>query len=229
MAHTKRRSKMQIEQDNIKYVLHKNREVIKEALDKYDSLTDSGFTTSFAYQKVNLEGGRFDFENKNYGEVLTELTRLFEFNSDPSSVVANARREGNKYLTLFGKGQWTRTNIYEMTTESRDPEVARFLLNEEIAKKAFTAYRNIERMRAAEIVGVGGFGSDTFVGYLYSMELQGKDSYIMGNALLDSLEESRYGIHKEFDAKEFIPSSYSAATRGSLRQKKKGDIYDNEW
>lgn len=227
MARSKRRSKSQIEQDNIRYVLHKNRDAIKEALNKYDALTDSGFTTSFAYQKVNLEGGRFDFSGKNYGEVITELTRLFEFNADPASVVANARHEGNKYMTLFGKGQWTRTNIYEMTTESRDPEVARFMLNEEIAKKAFTAYRNIERMRAAEIVGVGGFGSDTFVGYLYSMELQGKDAFVMGNALLDSLEESRYGIHKEFDFKEFIPSSYKNATRGSLRNKE--DIYNNEW
>lgn len=227
MARTKRRSKLQIEQDNIKYVLFKNRDAIKEALDRYDSLTDSGFTTSFAYQKVNLEGGRFNFDDKNYGEVLTELTRVFEFNADPSSIVSNARREGNKYITLFGKGQWARTNIYEMTTESRDPEVARFMLNEEVAKKAFTAYRNIERMRAAEIVGVGGFGSDTFVGYLYSMELQGKDSYVMGNALLDSLEESHYGIHKDFDYKEFIPSSYESATRGSLRNKE--DIYNVEW
>lgn len=227
MPHNKRRSKRQIEQDNIRYVLYKNRDAISEAMKKYDALTESGFTTSFAYQKVNLEGGRFNFQDKNYGEVLTELTRVFEFNADPSSVVANARTEGNKYLTLFGKGQWTRTNIYDMTTESRDPEVARFMLNEEVAKKAFTAYRNIERMRAAEIVGVGGFGSDTFVGYLYSMELQGKDSYVLGNALLDAFEESHYGIHKEFDYKEFIPSSYKNATRGSLRNK--GDIYDVEW
>lgn len=227
MARRKRRSKSQIESDNIQYVLYKNRHAIKEALDKYDSLVDSGFTTSFAYQKANLEGGRFNFENKNYGEVLTELTRLFEFNADPSSVVANARREGLRYSTLFGKGQWTRTNIYDMTTESTDPEIARFMLNEDAAKKAFTAYRNIERMRAAEIVGVGGFGSDTFVGYLYSMELQGKDSYIMGNALLDSFEESHYGIQKEFDYKEFIPSSYNSATRSSNRLR--GDIYENEW
>lgn len=227
MAKNKRRSKAEIEQDNIKYVLYKNRDAIKDALERYDSLTDNGFTTSFAYQKVNLEGGRFNFDNKNYGEVLTELTRVFEFNADPSSTVSYARKEGNKYITLFGKGQWARTNIYEMTTESRDPEVARFMLNEEIAKKAFTAYRNIERMRAAEIVGVGGFGSDTFVGYLYSMELQGKDSYIMGNALLDSLEETRYGIHKDFDHKEFIPASYESATRGSLRNKE--DIYNVEW
>lgn len=223
----KRRTKKQIEQDNIQYIIYKNRDAIREALDKYDSLTNSGFTTSFAYQKVNLEGGRFNFDNKNYGEVLTELTRVFEFNSDPSSVVQKAREEGNKYLTLFGKGQWARTNLYDMTTTSLDPEVNRFMINEEIAKKAFTAYRNIERMRAAEIVGVGGFGSDTFVGYLYSMELQGKDSYVMGNALLDSLEESHYGIHKDFNYSEFIPSSYSSATRWSLRNR--GDIYDNEW
>lgn len=229
MPHSRRRNKLQIERDNINYVLSKNREQINEALARYDALVDSGFNMTFAMQKVNLEGGRFNFEDKSYNEVLTELTRVFEFNANPSSLVKNAQAEGRKFQNLFGKGQWTRTNIYDMTTESTNPKIASHMLNEDAASRAFKVYRNIERMRAAEIVGVGGFGSDTFVGYLYSMELQGKDSYLMGNAILDAFEEEHYGIYRDFEQKAFIPSSYQAATRASNRMNKKGDIFENDW
>lgn len=221
----KRRSKKQIEKDNINYLLNKNKNAIEEALARYDTLNEEGFTTSFAFQKVQLEGGRFSFTDKNYNEVLTELTRVFEFNANPSSTVEKAKEEGRRFENLFGRGQWARTNIYEQTTESTDPNVASRFLNEEAAKRAFIAYRNIEKMRAAEIVGVGGFGSDTFVGYLYSIELQGKNSGVYGEAILDALEEKNNGITRDFDYEDFIPSSYSQLTRLS----RKGDVFDNEW
>lgn len=221
----KRRSKKQIEKDNINYLLNKNKNAIEEALARYDTLNEEGFTTSFAFQKVQLEGGRFSFTDKNYNEVLTELTRVFEFNANPASTVEKAKEEGRRFENLFGKGQWARTNIYEQTTESTDPNVASRFLNEQAAKRAFMAYRNIEKMRAAEIVGVGGFGSDTFVGYLYSIELQGKDSGVYGEAILDALEEKNNGITRDFDYEDFIPSSYSQLTRLS----RKGDVFDNEW
>lgn len=221
----KRRTKKQIEKDNINYLLKKNKNAIEEALARYDTLNEEGFTTSFAFQKVQLEGGRFSFTDKNYNEVLTELTRVFEFNSNPASIVEKAKEEGRRFENLFGKGQWARTNIYEQTTESTDPNVASRFLNEEAAKRAFIAYRNIEKMRAAEIVGVGGFGSDTFVGYLYSIELQGKNSGVYGEAILDALEEKNNGITRDFNYEDFIPSSYSQLTRLS----KKGDVFDNEW
>ena len=74
MKKKKRRSKAQIELDNIEYVLRKNEKAIKTALTRYDNLTKAreewGLPPSFAMQKVNLEGGRFDFEGKNYYEVL---------------------------------------------------------------------------------------------------------------------------------------------------------------
>lgn len=228
MARRKRRTKLQIQQDNIEYILRKNKIIIEEALARYDTLKESGFTTSFAYQKTEIEGGRFDFNDKDYNEVLAELTRAYEFVADPGSRVNKAKEEGRKYSMLFGKGQWTRTNIYENTTTSTDPEIASRFLNEQAASRAFRAYRNIERMRAAEIVNVGGFGSDTFIGYLYSMELQGKDSGIMGNEILDMLEESNYGIERDFDDRFYMPSSYKAVTRAS-RKYSKGDIYENEW
>lgn len=224
----KRRTKSEIERDNINYVLSKNRKAIETALRRYDELTKAreewDLPPSFAIQKVNLEGGRFNFENKNYYEVLAELTRVNEFNSDPGSRVKGAKAEARRYMTLFGKGMWTRTNIYEQTTESTE---STNLLNEEAAKRAFRAYRNIERMRAAEIVNVGGFGSDNFVAYLYSMELQGKDSQVYGEEILDLFEEQKYGITKDLSDLTYMPSSYKAVTR--LSNKTRGDIYDNEW
>lgn len=223
----KRRSKEQIERDNIDYVLRKNQKAIETAISRYDDLTRAreewGLPPSFAIQKVDLEGGRFNFEDKNYYEVLAELTRVHDFISDPGSRVESAKKEARKYMGLFGKGQWTRTNIYEMTTESSDSTI---MLNEEAASRAFRAYRNIERMRAAEIVNVGGFGSDNFIAYLYSMELQGKESQVYGEEILDLFEEEKYGISKDFSDLTYIPSSYSKVTRLS---RKKGDIYDNEW
>lgn len=227
MKKKKRRSKAQIELDNIEYVLRKNEKAIKTALARYDNLTKAreewGLPPSFAIQKVNLEGGRFDFEGKNYYEVLAELTRVNEFNSDPGSRVENAKKEAKRYSNLFGKGMWARVNIYEQTTESTDSDN---MLNEEAASRAFRAYRNIERMRAAEIVNVGGFGSDNFIAYLYSMELQGKDSQVYGEEILDMFEDQKYGITKDFSDLTYIPSSYESVTRLS---KKKGDIYDTEW
>lgn len=225
----KRRTKQQIEKDNIYYLLEKNRDAIEEALSRYDALEESGFTTSFAFQKAQLEGGRFNFEEGDYNDMLSELTRAYSFIGDPGSRVQDAIAEGKRFENLFGKGQWTRTNIYEQTTESTDPAIASRLLNEEAASRAFRAYRNIERMRAAEIVNVGGFGSDTFVGYLYSMELQGKDSGIYGNEILDALEQTKYGIQHDFDDDFYIPSSYSSVTRATARARRKGDIFDNEW
>lgn len=228
MAKRIRRTKDQIQADNIAYIIKRNKEAIEEAMSRYDLLEETGFTTSFAFQKAELEGGRFNFANKNYNEVLAELTRAYEFIADPGSRVEKAKEEGRRYQNLFGKGQWTRTNIYENTTTSTDPEVARHMLNEEAASRAFRAYRNIERLRAAEIVNVGGFGSDTFVGYLYSIELQGKDSGVYGNEILDMLEESNYGITRDFDDDFYMPSSYSEVTRKS-RGMRKGDIYENEF
>lgn len=224
----KRRTKRQIEHDNIVYLLQRNKKAIKQALERYDTLQREGFTTSFAFQKVEEEGGRFNFQDKTYNEVLSELTRVYEFNSNPSSIVSNAKAEGKRFELLFGKGMWARTNLYEMTTNSTDPKVASRFLNEEAASRAFQAYRNIERLRAAEIVGVGGFGSDTFVGYLYSMELQGKDSGLYGNAVLDALEEKNYGIQRDFDYEQYIPANYSQVTRRS-RGMREEDIFDNEW
>ena len=140
------------------------------------------------------------------------------------SIYSVQREESNKYMSLFGKGMWARVNIYDQTTESKE---STNLLNEEAASRAFRAYRNIERMRAAEIVNVGGFGSDNFVAYLYSMELQGKDSGVMGNALLDAFEDEKYGITRDFSDLTYMPSNYSELTRKSRNMK--GDIYENEW
>ncbi len=220
-----RRSSQQVQKDNIKHVLQKNKKLIQRALERYDLMEQEGFTTSIAYLKAKYEGGRFDFDNKSYGEVLSEITRAANFLSSSPSQLESIKKEGRRYERIFGKGQWARTNIYEMTTESTDPEIASRFLNEEAASRAFRAYRNIERMRAAEIVGVGGFGSDVFVGYLYSIELQGKDSYIYGEEALDLRLQQKYGILEDFDDKVYLPSWRQA----SRKTKQEGDIYDNEW
>ena len=232
----KRRTKAEIERDNINYVLSKNRKAIETALNRYDELTKAreewNLPPSFAILKglAALNINRLNpsdienFENKNYYEVLAELTRVNEFNSDPGSRVKGAKEEARRYMNLFGKGMWARTNLYDMTTESTE---STDLLNEEAAKRAFRAYRNIERMRAAEIVNVGGFGSDNFVAYLYSMELQGKDSQVYGEEILDLFEDQKYGITRDLSDLTYMPSSYKAVTR--LSNKKRGDIYDNEW
>lgn len=232
----RRRTKAEIERDNIEYVLRKNREAIETAYERYDRLMEiyeksESKASSYILQKVEHEGGRFNFDNKNYYEVLAELTRIHEFNSDPSSRIEYAKGEGKKFKNLFGPGMWTRINMYGMTEEeSGNP----WDLNEEAASRAFRAYRNIERNRAAEIVGAGGFGSDNFIAYLYSMEIQGKDSEVYGQEMLDLQDYfkewddnwNRYGINKDFSDLTFIPSSYSSITRLS---REKGDIFDNEW
>lgn len=221
----KRRSRQEIERDNIEYLLKKNAGKIREALEKYDGMVEYedyydpddkygvGRRKSFARQKVDNEGGRFSFEGKNYGEVVSELTRVNDFLSTMRGNVQNAKTQEELFMHVFKKGEYTK-------------EKAEKYLDEDVAKRAYRAYRNIEAYRAAEIVNVGGYGSDNLISYLYSMELQGYNAQIYGEQLLDEFERSKFFETNELEDLIFMPRN---VTRASLRAKRRGDLYEREW
>lgn len=211
-----KRSKREIERDNINYLLSKNADIIKKALEKYDKYAEQeeelGIYT-FEMQKVDLEGGRFSFHDKSYQEVITELTRLQDFLASPKSSIEKAKTQQQRFIDIFKKGNW-------------DKELSPKKLDEEVAKRAYRAYRNIEAHRAAEIVGVGGYESDNFISYLYSMEVQGYDSQIYGENLLDQVKKDKFFGYEEIEDSVFIPRN---VTRASLRQKRRNDLYEREF
>lgn len=212
----KKRDKKQLERDNINYLLSKNRDIISKALEKYDRYAEEeeelGIYT-FEMQKVDIEGGRFSFENKSYSEVITELTRVNDFMASPRKIIYDAKEREKKWFNVFKKGNWDKIE---------SPK----LLDEEIAKATYKAYRNIETSRAAEIVDVGGYGSDNFIAYLYSMQEDGFDSQIYGENLLDQVKLDKFFEEDEIEDLIFIPRN---VTRASLRMRRKGDIYDREF
>ena len=221
----RRRSRQEVERDNIEYLLRKNASTIREALEIYDGMVEYedyynpddkygvGRRQSFARQKVDLEGGRFSFEGKNYGEVVSELTRINDFLSTMRRNVQNAKEQEAKFLFVFKKGEYTK-------------EKAKEFLDEDVSKRAYRAYRNIEAHRAYEIVGDGGYGSDNLISYLYSMELQGFNSGKYGEELLDKIEREKMIGTNEIEDLIFMPRN---VTRASLRAKRRGDLYEREW
>ena len=222
---SKRRSRKEVEYDNIEYLLKKNASKIQEALDLYDGMVEYedyynpdekygvGRHRSFAREKVDLEGGRFSFEGKNYGEVVSELTRINDFLSSMRRNVQNAKEQEAKFLFIFKKGEYTK-------------EKAKKYLDEDVAKRAYRAYRDIEADRANEIVGNGGYGSDNLISYLYSMELQGYNSGKYGQQLLNKVERDKMLETNELEDLIFMPRN---VTRASLRAKRRGDLYEREW
>lgn len=221
----RRRRKKEVERDNIEYLLRKNASIIDEALELYDGMVEYedydnpddkygvGRHQSFARQKVDLEGGRFSFEGKNYGEVVAELTRINDFLSSMRRNVQNAKEQEAKFLFIFKKGEYTK-------------EKAKKYLDEDVAKRAYRAYRDIEADRANEIVGDGGYGSDNLISYLYSMELQGYNSGKYGQQLLNKVERDKMLETNELEDLIFMPRN---VTRASLRAKRRGDLYEREW
>ena len=221
----KRRSRREVESDNINYLLQRNASIIDEALELYDGMVEyedydnpddkysAGRHKSFAREKVDLEGGRFSFKGKNYGEVIAELTRINDFLSTMRGNVQNAKEQEDKFLFIFKKGEYNK-------------ETAKEYLDEDVSKRAYRAYRNIEAHRAAEIVNVGGYGSDNLISYLYSMELQGYNAQIYGEKLLDEFERDKMLENNELEDLIFMPRN---VTRASLRAKRRGDLYEREW
>lgn len=221
----RRRSRKEVESDNIEYLLKKNASKIQEALDLYDGMVEYedyynpddkygvGRHKSFAREKVDLEGGRFSFKGKNYGEVVSELTRVNEFLSTARRNVRNAKEQEAKFLFIFKKGEYNK-------------ETAKEYLDEDVSKRAYRAYRNLEADRAYEIVGDGGYGSDNLISYLYSMELQGYNSQLYGQRLLNEVEYNKMFENNEIEDLIFMPRN---VTRASLRAKRRGDLYEREW
>lgn len=227
---SKRRKKEQIEKDNINYLLSRNRKSIQKALETYDKyINDENRRNSFLMQKVELEGGRFSFDNKSYSEVLTELTRVNDFNSNSSRKLNNAKEMEAEFIEIFKKGNWVKGEKGSI-----------HLLNDDASKRAFRAYRNIESRRANEMVGTGGYGSDNFISYLYAIELQKNNLYdeeddqplsqIYGEELLDNFEKSqRPEFNEDFESLIFIPRNVTKESLRFNRKKKRKDLYDTDF
>lgn len=128
----------------------------------------------YSTARIDLEstGGRIDlFSQLSEGDFKRELTRAYVFLGDPGStlegaIVQNAELGGAKYKNQFGEEYRAEFGV----------AFNALIINEELAKSAFSAYRSLEESYQG-IVGraVGGYDSETLIEELYDMVVQAHD------------------------------------------------------
>ena len=150
-------------------------------------IKDAGLT-SRAVERIEHETGNefLDFSAiENREDLIREITRARIFLSDEGSTIPGARIEtaqiyGEQYKGKFGNEYNTEEhNFARYDTTVIDPEVA---------KRAFEAYRKIEEIRALELANSGGYGSENMIIALYDAEIRGQDSLVYGIDLLNAVK-----------------------------------------
>lgn len=133
-----------------------------------DELNESGYFST-ALTDLMDTGGKIDlFSAKNAWEYKTELTRAYVFLGDESSTVEGALVQTTeasrlKYGNAFGN-QWIAE--YGKTFNPN-------LIDEDLAKSAFSAYRSLESAYKGDIGKlVGGYDSETLIEELYDMVVE---------------------------------------------------------
>lgn len=146
-------------------------EIAKKVNSLYKELKENEI---YSTARIDLEstGGRIDlFSQLTEGDFKRELTRAYVFLGDPGStlegaIVQNAEIGGAKYKNQFGEEYRAEYGVAFNAS----------IINEELAKSAFAAYRSLEESYQG-IVGraVGGYDSETLIEELYDMVVQAHD------------------------------------------------------
>ena len=177
-------------------------------------IKDAGLT-SRAVERIEHETGNefLDFSAiENREDLIREITRARIFLGDDGSTIPGARIEtaqiyGEQYKGKFGNEYNTEEhNFARYDTTVIDPEVA---------KRAFEAYRKIEEIRALELANSGGYGSENMIIALYDAEIRGQDSLVYGIDLLNAVKL------KNDDDWRFVTQDYEIISPMSI------DIIDN--
>ena len=177
-------------------------------------IKDAGLT-SRAVERIEHETGNefLDFSAiENREDLIREITRARIFLGDEGSTIPGARIEtaqiyGEQYKGKFGNEYNTEEhNFARYDTTVIDPEVA---------KRAFEAYRKIEEIRALELANSGGYGSENMIIALYDAEIRGQDSLVYGIDLLNAVKL------KNDDDWRFVTQDYEIISPMSI------DIIDN--
>ena len=177
-------------------------------------IKDAGLT-SRAVERIEHETGNefLDFSAiENREDLIREITRARVFLGDDGSTIPGARIEtaqiyGEQYKGKFGNEYNTeKHNFARYDTTVIDPEVA---------KRAFEAYRKIEEIRALELANSGGYGSENMIIALYDAEIRGQDSLVYGIDLLNAVKL------KNDDDWRFVTQDYEIISPMSI------DIIDN--
>ena len=162
--------------------------LVTEANHRIEMIQHAGYV-SYALDRVIKEGGddHFDLESVNTREkLLREMTRIRVFMNDKGSTVDGARLETAQIHAAEYKGKFG--NEYN----NKENEFAHYdikSIDKDAASRAFSNYRRIEEIRAAEIVGDGAYGSENLIIALYDAEIRGQDSLAYGKELLDTYLE----------------------------------------
>lgn len=167
---------------------HQLEPLVNEANNRIDMIRAAGYV-SYALDRVEREGGaeNFNLESINTREELVrEMTRIRVFMNDKGSTIEGARLETAQIHAAEYKGKFG--NEYN----NKENEFAHYdikSIDKDAASRAFSNYRRIEEIRAAEIVGDGAYGSENLIIAMYDAEIRGKDSLAYGKELLDTYLE----------------------------------------
>jgi hypothetical protein len=128
----------------------------------YSHAIDSAIRSVSARRRDEFEKGEssnqfFSIEGKNYRELRTELARVQEFINDPTSTILGAKLDVSRLAIFYEGGK-----AFATEESRREADI-----NEQYARWAFAAYREIERNAPNLIYEEGGYGSDNLINVVY--------------------------------------------------------------
>lgn len=159
--------------------------IISEANRRIELIKSQGLTSA-AILRAEQETGRDYFsldELDTIPELIKEATRARVFLTDETSTVEGAKIYTAQMNAAEFRGQFG--NQYH-TFEHKFKNFNTAVIDEDIAKVVFSNYRKLEELRAADITGDGGYGSENLIIAMYDAQLHGEDSFMSGLELLDS-------------------------------------------
>ena len=148
--------------------------VIEEANRRWEQITSASLQSN-AIARAQMEGGRdyFSFEGKVTPEdVIAEATRARVFLHDPTSTYLGAKRYTSELESSMYKGQFgNQFNTWEnkfkhYNTKEFEHEGIKYSIDDDYARMAFAAYRDLESIEAARVIA---YGSENMIVAIYDI------------------------------------------------------------
>lgn len=214
-AQTVEEMERRIEKFQLSNAVTRYDELILEANKRIAMIRLAGYK-SFAADRISRETGSESFDIsqvRNREELIREVTRARVFIGDKGSTLEGAKLEtaqiqASQYKGLFGNQYNNEENQFKNFDIKR--------VDEEAFKRAYTAYHKISSHRQSQLANKGGYGSENMIIALYDAEINGKDSLVYGEDLLDTFELTQSTEYKKIHEKTNITFGISGIINDNI-------------
>lgn len=178
-----------ITEQDLEYGISQVDILFSEANKRIELIKSQGLT-SYALNRLEEESGRDYFDTDVITDkktLMNELYRVRVFLADKGSTVEGAQLETAQINAEIYKGKFgNQYNTEEFGYKRYDTRI----IDDDIAKRAFSAYRKVEEKWGSKITGEGAYGSENLIIAIYDAEVRGMDSEVYGDALLNAFYET---------------------------------------